>query len=396
MTDEMNLEPNISFGITETITSSSQQLVDDFLGDVKKNPDDIKDINEPDPKPQPQPKPKPQIKQEEEEENEPFDPLAELDEEQEDKEDGKPKPIVNKPTDEGEEEFNAFESFSKELYNLGVFQKDEEGEPVIPKTPEEFLETFNQQLGIKSEQIVDEFLNKFGDDYRDAFDAIFVKGVNPRDYFQTYNKIENFQELDLTSETNQEKVIRQALSDLGYEEEDVNSEIERIKNYGDLEATAQKHHKVLVKKEQQQLQQLVQQKEESLRQKQLEKQNYVNSVASVLQDKLKNKEFDGIPFNPQLAKQVQEMLTVEKWKTSSGETLTDFDKEILDLNRPQNYAMKAKLATLLQILKVDPELSTIKKAGITKQTNTLFSEVAQKAQKASKPKLETSPSWKGL
>ena len=111
---------------------------------------------------------------------------------------------------------------------------------------------------------------------------------------------------------------------------------------------------------------------------------------------MKTKDFDGIPFNAQLAKEVQEMLTVDKWKTSAGETLTDFDKEILELNRPQNYAMKAKLATLLRILKVDPELNTIKKAGITKQTNTLFSEVTQKAQKTSKPKLETSPSWSNL
>lgn len=388
MADEINLEPNISFGITETITSSSQQLVDDFLGgEVKKDINDIKDINEP----EINPKPKPQIKKEEKQE-EIFDPLTELDE---DKNEGEENEVKTKEV-ENEEDFNAFESFSKELYNLGVFQKDGDNEPIIPKTPEEFLETFNHQIGVKSEQIVDDFLDKFGQEYRDAFDAIYVKGVDPREYFQTYNKIQNFQELDLTNEGNQEKVVRQALSDLGYEEEDINSEIERIKNYGDLEATSQKHHKVLVKKEQQQLQKITEDKENAIRQKQAEKQQYINGVVSVLQDKLKTKEFDGIPFNPQLSKQVEEMLTIEKWKTSNGETLTDFDKEILELNRPQNYAVKAKFATLLQILKVDPELNTIKKAGITKQTNTLFSEVAQKAQKTTKPKLETSPSWRGL
>jgi hypothetical protein len=387
---EMNLDkPDISFGIVDTIATSSQQLVDDFLGDtVKPDLEDIKDINEPEPA---KPEPKKTIKKEEQEE-EPFDPLAELS----DEDDEKPvKPVKKTEEEEEESDFNAFESFSKELYNLGVFEKDGD-EPVIPKTPEEFLETFNQQLGIKSEQIVEDFLNKHGEDYREAFDAIFVKGVDPREYFQTYNKIQNFQEIDLSSESNQEKVIRQALTDLGYEEEDVDSEVERIKNYGDLEATAQKHHKVLVKKEQQELQKLAADKEKVLIQKQAEKQQYVNTVVNILQDKLKTKEFDGIPFNPQLAKEVQEMLTVDKWKTSSGETLTDFDKEILELKRPENYATKAKLATLLRILKVDPELNTIKKAGITKQTNSLFSEVAQKATKTSKPKLETSPSWKGL
>jgi len=385
--DGINLEPNISFGITDTITSASQQLVDDFLGgEIKKDVDDIKDINEPDPvKPEPKKK---EVKEEKTPEK-PFDPLAEL---------GEDEPEITKKveTEEDESGFNAFESFSKELFDLGAFIKDGDEEPAIPKTPEEFLETFNEQIGKRAESTIENFLDKFGEDYRDAFDAIFVKGVDPREYFQTHNKIQDFQNLDLSSESNQEKVVRQALSDLGYEEEDINSEIERIKNYGDLEATSQKHHKVLVKKEQQQLQKLAEEKENAIRQKQSEKQQYVNGVVNVLQDKLKTKDFDGIPFNAQLAKEVQEMLTVDKWKTSAGETLTDFDKEILELNRPQNYAMKAKLATLLRILKVDPELNTIKKAGITKQTNTLFSEVTQKAQKTSKPKLETSPSWSNL
>ena len=386
--DGINLEPNISFGITDTITSASQQLVDDFLGgEIKKDVDDIKDINEPDPvKPEPKKK---EVKEEKAPEK-PFDPLAELGEDKQQEE--KDKKIE---TEDGDG-FNAFESFSKELFDLGAFIKDGDEEPAIPKTPEEFLETFNEQIGKRAESTIENFLDKFGEDYRDAFDAIFVKGVDPREYFQTHNKIQDFQNLDLSSESNQEKVVRQALSDLGYEEEDINSEIERIKNYGDLEATSQKHHKVLVKKEQQQLQKLAEEKENAIRQKQSEKQQYVNGVVNVLQDKLKTKDFDGIPFNAQLAKEVQEMLTVDKWKTSAGETLTDFDKEILELNRPQNYAMKAKFATLLRILKVDPELNTIKKAGITKQTNTLFSEVTQKAQKTSKPKLETSPSWSNL
>lgn len=377
----------ISFGIIDTVTSPSQTLVDNFLEDeIIKDTTDIKDINEPEPA-KPEPKKAKEEKIEVKEEAD-FDPLSELSE--------KDDKVVKEIEDDSDDSYNAFETFSKELYNLGVFQKNEDEEPTIPKNPEEFLETFNYQLGVKSEQIVDEFLNKFGDEYRDAFDAIYVKGVNPKDYFQTYNKIQNFQEIDLTNESNQEKVVRQALTDLGYEEDDVASEIERIKNYGDLEATSQKHHKVLVKKEQQQLQKLTEEKEVASKQKQAEKQQQVNGIVSVLQDKLKNKEFDGIPFNAQLAKEVQEMLTVDKWKTSSGDTLTDFDKEILELNRPHNYAAKAKIATLLRIIKIDPELTTIRKAGITKQTNTLFSEVAQKVQKTSKPKLEASPTWRTL
>ena len=40
--------------------------------------------------------------------------------------------------------------------------------------------------------------------------------------------------MDLTIETNQESVVRAALADQGYDREDIETEIERLKNYGDL------------------------------------------------------------------------------------------------------------------------------------------------------------------
>ena len=77
----------------------------------------------------------------------------------------------------------------------------------------------------------------------------FVKGVDPKEYFGVYNNIESFANLDLSEERNQEAILKQALADQGFEADDVNSEVERLKNYGDLESVATKHHKVLVKKE---------------------------------------------------------------------------------------------------------------------------------------------------
>ena len=55
--------------------------------------------------------------------------------------------------------------------------------------------------------------------------------------------------MDLSKENNQKSVMRQALSDQGFETEDIGKEIERLENYGDLESVATRHHKVLVKKE---------------------------------------------------------------------------------------------------------------------------------------------------
>jgi hypothetical protein len=264
-----------------------------------------------------------------------------------------------------------------------VFTKDEEDEDVAIDTPEAFLERFQAEKRKGAIDVVNNFIGQFGEDYQQAFDAIFVKGVNPKEYFGTYNQIASFSDMDLSQENNQVAVIRQALTDQGFESEDIDTEVERLKNYGDLETVATKHHKVLVKREAQKLHQMEEKAQQELQQKQAIKNHYVQNVQTILQDKVKSKEFDGIPINPKLAGELQDFLLVDKYKTASGETLTDFDRAVLELKRPENHEMKVKVALLMKILEKDPTLSTIQKTGITKKSNELFGEVARQVEKSS-------------
>ena len=294
-----------------------------------------------------------------------------------------PTPAKAKAEEEEEDDVaeSPFVSLSKDLFKLGVFTQDDDEEDVVIETPEQFLEKFNAEKKKGAIEIVDNFIGQFGEDYQKAFDAIFVKGVDPKDYFGVYNNVVNFAELDLSVEDNQVRVIKQALTDQGFDTEDVTTEIERLRNYGDLETVASKHHKVLVKKEAAKLQQIEQQAEQQLQQKAMVRNQYIQNVQSVLQDKLKSKEFDGIPLNPKLASELQDFLLVDKYKTQSGETLTDFDKTILELKRPENHAMKVKVGLLLKILEKDPTLSTIQRSGVTKKSTQLFEEVARQTSK---------------
>jgi hypothetical protein len=310
--------------------------------------------------------------------------------------DNSPEPIVksvenanqkskNENDDEDDDDADGadstFTGLSKDLFRLGVFTKDDEEEDVAIQTPEQFLERFNAEKKKGAIEIVDNFIGQFGEDYQKAFDAIFVKGVDPKDYFGTYNNVVSFAELDLSIESNQVKVMKQALTDQGFDDDDVSTEIERLKNYGDLETVSSKHHKVLVKKEAVKLQKMEQDAEVELRQKAMVRNQYIQNVQSVLQEKVKTKEFDGIPLNPKLASELQDFLLVDKYKTPTGETLTDFDKTILELKRPENHALKVKVGLLLKILEKDPTLSTIQKTGVTKKSNQLFEEVARQTNK---------------
>jgi hypothetical protein len=422
MAENLDMPQLGNFSIQDTMEGiGSQQLLNDLLSpeSATSNPDDIQDIkNEPTPAPTKKTISKQPAASEPEPEKKDDDPKKDIqnflygedDEESEEETNDKPAVAPAKKAaqttdnqedskddnEEGEEApTSQFTALSRDLFKLGVFSKEEDEEEATIDTPEAFLEKFQAEKKKGAIEIVDNFIGQFGEDYQKAFDAIYVKGVDPKDYFGAFNQIKSFTDMDLTQENNQVAVIKQALTDQGFEPEDVTTEVERLKNYGDLESVATKHHKVLIKKEGQKLQQMEQEREAQLQQQQAIKQQYYQNVNNVLQEKIKAKEFDGIPINTKLAGELQDFLVTDKYKTNSGETLTDFDRTILELKRPENHATKVKLALLMKIMEKDPTLSTIQKTGITKKSNELFGEVARQAQKSSvksKP-VTQSTSW---
>ena len=414
MADNLETPDFGNFSIQSTMEGmGSQELLNDLLGPDTStaNPDDIQDINTPDPEPAAAPAAKKKAQAAASDDAEPADDKKDdakksitdfLYDEEEDEEDdapAAPTPKADAAEDEDEESNDApttqFAALSNDLFKLGVFTKDEDEEDIAISTPEEFLERFENEKKKGAIDVVNNFIGQFGEDYQQAFQAIYVNGVDPKEYFSTYNAIENFTQMDLSQESNQVAIIRQALADQGFDPEDITSEVERLKNYGDLESVAEKHHKVLVKKEGVKLQKLEADRTAQLQQQAAIKQQYHQNVNTVLQEKIKSKEFDGIPLNPKLATELQDFLLAEKWKTPSGETLTDFDRTILDLKRPENHALKVKVGLLLKILEKDPTLSTIQKSGISKKSSELFGEVARQATKSStKSKGSSTPnSW---
>lgn len=375
-----NLDSPSFFGIENTMETGigSPELIQGLMASetATSDPDDlekiVKEVAPVIPKQEGKPKGKEIIQKVEGEEPTDQDILKNFLGDAEEEEEPVDETIPDKP-----EDVSQFTALSNDLFKLGVFSKDEEEENVIIKTPEEFLERFNSEKKKGAIEIVNNFIGQFGEDYQAAFDAIYVKGVSPKEYFGVYNNIASFVGLDLTSKENQISVMRQSLADQEFEPEDITSEIERLENYGDLESAATKHHKVLVKKETAKLQQMEQKAAEELQQKTVIKNQYIQNVQTILQEKLKVKEWDGIPLNPKLINELQEFLLVDGWVTPSGEKLTGFDKSILELKKPENHASKVKIALILKILEKDPTLSTIKRSEVTKHTDNLFADLAK-------------------
>ena len=399
---------NISFNIVDTMEmAGNTELINDLMSPetTSTSPDEVqpivKEVEEAPTTPAPDKKTK-EIDPDADKSDDGESLISSfLEDSEEDEEELPTPPKAKSPEEVSQEELdspdgNQFSALANDLFKLGVFTKDEDEDDVTISTPEEFLERFQTEKKKGASEIVENFIGQFGEDYQKAFEAIFVKGADPKEYFSTYNNVVSFAEMDLSSTDNQIKVVRQTLIDQGFDEEDVDTEVERLQNYGDLENVATKYHKVLVKKEAQKLQKIEEQAAVQLQQKQAIRNQYINNVQNILQEKLKTKEFDGIPLSPKTASELQDFLLVDKYKTVSGETLTDFDKAILELKRPENHEQKVKVALLLKILEKDPTLSTIQKTGMTKKSNQLFTEVVRQVQKEKKTAGGTSSIFSNL
>lgn len=281
-------------------------------------------------------------------------------------------PVVDPKEATQSSDDDTYHTLAKDFLRLGVFTKnsdDETEETINVKTPEEFLERFSLEKKKGAINILDNFLSQFGEDRRKMFDSIFVNGVDPQEYLRSFAKVEALGNLDLSSESNQERVVRSYYQGLKWDDNKINNRIQKLKDYGDLEDEAKTYHEVLLNKEKETTAELdrkkLEEKQKKVQKEQQEKQSYLK----ILGDKLKAQELDGIPVNEKEAQATLDYLTEKKYKLESGELLSEFDKDLLELNRPENHELKVKLGLLLR-KKLD--LTSVKKASVSKKSDQLF------------------------
>ena len=302
------------------------------------------------------------------------------------------KKTIKDAVEEPDEDLSQFESLTQELYKAGIFNAPEGEEPKIAKTAEEFATLFNEEKQAGASQWLEGYLSRFGEDRKEMFEAIFVNGVDPKEYLPTFNEVQSFENIDLELESNQELIVRSYYKKAGWSDDKINNKIEKLKSFADLEDESKTIHPILLGQEKEKLSVLSENKAEEQKNIIQADTEYKNSISKLLQDKVKEKQFDGIPLTEKDAQKAFDFLYSKKWKTKSGELLTDFDKFILDSKHPDNHSKRIKLA-LLELNNFD--FSKIEKKAISKESNTLFSSlIHQKEKKINKQPV--SQSWNNL
>jgi hypothetical protein len=283
----------------------------------------------------------------------------------------------SKKAEEDNEE-SVFTTITRDLVKHGIFSEEEED----INDAEGFKNRFVKEMHKGANSILDQFLSQHGPEYREAFESIFVNGVNPETYFRHVERIDNLQELDLKSVDNQERILRNFYKSKGFSVEKVDKKIEGLKNLGDLEDEAAAVHEILLKEETESLEEERERAQIEAQRREQNKQNYRSSIQRILSDKIKAKSFDGIPVDPATANKVYSSLTQDAYRLPDGRLITEFDKAIIELDKPENFEKKLKLALLLNN---NLDLSKIKSAVIKNENNEIFEGLQRKRAKKEIP-----------
>ena len=289
----------------------------------------------------------------------------------------KPKSSTDPKRDENSEPLEGIAEFADSLFKIGFFTRESDDEE-IPATEEALIAKLEREKELGAESIVEEFASRHGEEYKKAFDAIFVDGVNPREYLSKFEEIKSYKELDMKDVDNQVKVVEADLRKQGWEEDDIKSKIRSLKLNSELESESLMHQKALVRRESTELQRESEKAKQVAAQQIAFKKQYNNNVHTILSDKLKTREFEGIPVTKELANKVQEFLTDDTaFKLPTGELISPFDAAILELNKPHNHEAKVLLGMLLaenfepgKPIKIN--LGKVAKAAISKENKEIF------------------------
>jgi len=293
---------------------------------------------------------------------------------------------------------NQFKVLAEEFFNIGILKKqeDENGnivEPELPSTPEEFKELWESQAQDRAASYLESYLSKFGEDRRELFDAIFEKGVDPKEYIPVYNKVQDWSNTNIEDETNQEKVVREYYKRIKWEDADINDQIEYLKDTVKLEDFSKKFLNKIIEEDKQELRNQEQENERKiLAEKRLDAEQKQN-FTKILQEAIKTKELEGFPVTEKIAQETFDFIYTKKWKTQSGEQLTDLDKFILESKNPQNHKTRVLLGLLA---KNNFDLSKVKKVAVSKESNELFSKLTTKNKTVSKSGSDSTKAWLDL
>jgi hypothetical protein len=247
----------------------------------------------------------------------------------------------------------------------------EEGEELTDELAEELIEEkFDESVDLK----VQELLTELPDDKKQVVQFL-IKGGNLDELIDTLtsDNISIKLDIDLEKEENQISTLKKLLKLEDKDEEEIETEIEYLKDSGKLKLMTEKKFNKYKAEQKNRQEELVKEQEEALE----------NEKKVIKQSKLKistfltsNEEVDGIKFSKDDKKQLPSYMNDKTIKLGNGTTITQMQKELF-YDLPKNEKALIQLATLLKNRNEDGTFNfeSIVKSSKTKVAQEVRSEI---------------------
>lgn len=280
--------------------------------------------------------------------------------------------VVEKEEEESEEEpedkSRKEKVVKQELNNVGVasFLKEkgflnfelEEGEELDDDKASTLIEE-------KFESSVEEKVNDLIKDLPDSVKNLikFVSnGGSENEYFssmQNKGATTISKDLDLEDEKNQELVVRYKLQAQGEDEEDINTQIEFLKEKGKLEDTANKHFNKIIEDLDKEAEALVERQKKAKKEAKENQIKFKKEISTILEEK---KEIKNLKFSDQDKKELPDYISNQSVELNDGRSITPFYHDLFETLKD-----KDKTLLLAKLIKSDFDFSQIEKQAKTKQ-----------------------------
>lgn len=247
----------------------------------------------------------------------------------------------------------------------------EEGEELDDDLAEQLLEdSYEEALEERLEKSISElpdvvknlvrFVNKGGDANE------FISNLNS-------NTSELSKDMDLTKESNQEKVIRFKLSQEGNDEEYIDAHLEFLKDSGKLENVSKSVFNKWKEQQDKIDEKLVKEQEQR---RQQAKQNEITFKREVSQHLSENKTINGFKFNRSDVRDLPDYISSASVELEDGRRISPFYRDFFDAMKDKN-----KLAVLAKILKSNFDFKDIEKSASTKEASKLKEDIRRQSEK---------------
>lgn len=288
----------------------------------------------------------------------------------------------DEPIDDNDEEaddINYFEVFGKGLVKAGLL--DAEDVENQEWTEQSFLDKMSETIEKRAWDTLEELATEtYGDAGVKLVEDIFINKVPIQQYLQMFNNEQIVDNVDLSNEVNQERVVRLYLAKTGMDEDEIEDQLTFAKDNDRLGSYAKKYHGKLVERMQQERATLAQDNAQRVQEAQQKEQQRQQQYASVLEESIKKGEIEGYPINETTASDLFDFVLSKPHVLPNGQRITDFEFKLATMRQED----PSKFLAIARLVQNDLDLTPMKRKGVTEETNSIFNDLKVKTKKSTK------------